>query len=297
MACSGRWAEVADSQQDPDDPPRTDHAGRAAEKQRAEQERMDSTRMPLKQHLEELRGGLVRSLIVFIALFVLGFIFIDELIDLVMLPYMWARERIVADGKTDPGTLVAIRPAEMFIFSMKVAGSAAIMVGAPFFLREVWKFVGAGLLTAERKALFKAFPFAVLLFVLGLTFGFVVMLQLAYPILLTFVSEEVAKPTITLSEYFFSLRSLTLLMGFVFELPILMWLVVRAGLMKYETLATSRRMALLIMLVFAAIMTPPDVVTQVLVVIPMALLYEVGLLLARRADKALQSAIQGGLRP
>jgi hypothetical protein len=143
--------------------------------------------------------------------------------------------------------------------------------------------VGAGLLTDERSALFKAF-------------GFTVLLQLAYPILLTFVSEEVARPTITLSEYFFSLRSLTLLMGFVFELQIIMWLVVRAGLVQYKSLPTSRRMAVLVMLVFAAIMTPPDVVTQVLVVIPMVLLYEVGLLLARKADKALASAMSGPRR-
>ena len=85
------------------------------------------------------------------------------------------------------------------------AGSCSLLAGMPFFLREVWSFVGAGLLGAERKAIFKAFPFAVLLFAVGLAFGFTVLLQLAYPILLTFVSEDVAHPTITLSEYFFSL--------------------------------------------------------------------------------------------
>jgi len=255
-----------------------------------EQAALEASRMPLRQHLEELRGCLFRSFIAFVVLFAVGFYFVDELISFIILPYEWARARIVEDGGPDPGTLVLIRPAEGFIFAMKVAGSFAIMGGTPLFLREVWSFVGAGLLARERKAIFKAFPFAVGLFLLGLAFGFTVLLQLAYPILLTFVSEEVARPTITLSEYFFSLRSLTLLMGFVFELPILMWLVVRSGLVQYATLAGSRRVALLVMLIFAAIMTPPDVVTQVLVVIPMAALYEVGLLLAKRADKATRSA-------
>ncbi len=247
--------------------------------------RLEASRMPLRAHLEELRRCLIRSFIAFVVLFFVGFYLKDELIRFVMLPYEWARQRIVENGDPDPGKLVFIRPAEAFIFAMKVAGSFALLGGAPVFLREVWSFVAAGLLERERKAVYKAFPFAVGLFLLGLVFGFTVLLQLAYPILLTFLQEDVAGASITLSEYFASLRSLTLLMGLVFELPILMWLLVRAGMMQYATLASNRRMALVLTLVFAAIMTPPDVVTQVLVAIPMAVLYELGLLLARRAEK------------
>ncbi|MDG2149580.1 MAG: twin-arginine translocase subunit TatC [Planctomycetota bacterium] len=250
-----------------------------------EQDQLEGSRMPLRQHLEELRRCIFRSFILFVLLFIAGFIFRDWLIDVVMLPYNWARERMIAMGDPDPGTLIIIKPIEGFVFVMKVAGSFAILGGAPYFLFQLWSFVGAGLLDRERKAIFKAFPFAVGLFVVGLLFGFTVLLQLAYPILLSFVSADVATPDITLSEYFFSLRSLTLLMGFVFELPVVMWLVVRAGLIGYETLRSSRKMAFVGILVFAAIMTPPDVVTQVLVAIPMVLLYEVGLLLARRADE------------
>ncbi len=253
-------------------------------------DRLDSSRMPLREHLEELRTRLIRSFIVFVLLFIVGFVFRDTLIDVVMLPYQWARERMLEAGQPDPGKLQFIRPAEAFIFAMKVALSFALFLGAPWFLRELWGFVAAGLLERERKAVFRAFPFAVALFILGLAFGFTVLLQMAYPILLSFLDEEVAGAAITLSEYFFSLRSLTLLMGIVFELPIVMWLVVRAGVVQYETLASSRRVAILCMLVFAAIMTPPDVVTQVLVAIPMLLLYEVGLLLSRKAERQRQGA-------
>lgn len=255
------------------------------DKSQDEQDPLESSRMPLRQHLEELRRCIFRAFILFVLLFIVGFIFRDWLVDVVMLPYNWARERMIGMGEPDPGTLIIIKPTEGFVFVMKVAGSFAILAGAPYFLFQLWSFVGAGLLERERKAIFKAFPFAVGLFVAGLVFGFTVLLQLAYPILLSFVSSDVASPDITLSEYFFSLRSLTLLMGFVFELPVVMWLVVRAGIMGYETLRTSRRMAFIGILVFAAIMTPPDVVTQVLVSIPMVVLYEVGLLLARRADE------------
>lgn len=255
--------------------------------------RLESSRMPLREHLEELRRCLIRSFIVFIVLFIAGFIFRDWLVDIVMLPYNWARQRMIENGDPDPGSLVIIKPAEKFIFTMKVAGSFAFLGGAPFFLHQLWSFIGAGLLERERKAIFKAFPFAVGLFVAGLVFGFTVLLQLAYPILLSFLSDEVAEVSITLSEYFSSLRSLTLLMGIVFELPVVMWLIVRAGMVRYETLRTSRRMAVIGILVFAAIMTPPDVVTQVLVAIPMALLYEVGLILARRAERQRESRAGG----
>ena len=246
--------------------------------------RLEASRMPLGQHLEELRRCLIRSFIVFVVLFVVGMIFYNELIEFVLLPYEWARARIVDAGDPDPGELVFLGPAEGFLFAMKVAGTLALMGGSPLFLRELWGFVGAGLLERERKAIFKAFPLAVGLLLLGLTFGFLLMLPLAYPILLTFVEQ--ARPSITLTEYFSSLRTLTLLMGFVFELPVLMWLAVRAGIVRYESLATSRKVAVVVMLIFAALMTPPDVVTQMLVVLPMVLLYEVGLMLARKAEAA-----------
>ena len=90
--------------------------------------------MPLRQHLEELRSCLFRSFIVFVLLFIVGFIFVDELISFIILPYEWARARIVENGSPDPGTLVLIRPAEGFIFAMKVAGSFAILGGVPLFL-------------------------------------------------------------------------------------------------------------------------------------------------------------------
>lgn len=251
----------------------------------------DSTRMPLRQHLEELRSCLFRSTVCFVLLFVVGLVFTHDLVRFVVLPYEWSRQAIVEGGDPDPGALQQIAAAEGVLFSMKVAGSLAILLGAPIYLWELWRFVGAGLHSHEKAAVRKAFPPAVLLFLFGLAFGFLVVLRLALPLLLTWLDPAIARPNLTVNEYFGTTVNLTLLMGFVFELPIIMWLLVRAGLMRYETLAQNRKTSLVIMLIFAAVMTPPDVITQVLVAIPMAGLYEVGLILARRAEAARLRAV------
>ncbi|RKY20207.1 MAG: twin-arginine translocase subunit TatC [Planctomycetota bacterium] len=246
--------------------------------------------MPLRQHLEELRGCVARSGMVLAALFIGGMIFDNPLVAFMIGPWDAARAAMIADGVPDPGMLAFIKPTEGFLFSMKVAGAFALLVGGPYLLWEVWRFVGAGLHLHERRSVKRALPFAMALFVLGLSFGFYVVVPISLPILLTWVSVELAHPTITLQEFLSLLLTLTLLLGFVFELPVLMWLVVRAGLMEADTLASSRKLAMLLMLVFAAIMTPPDVITQIFVALPMFVLYEIGLLLAKRAQAARERA-------
>ena len=119
---------------------------------------------------------------------------------------------------------------------------------------------------------------------------FGVVVPIALPVLMSWVPADIATPTVTLQEYLSLLQVLTLLLGVVFELPILMWLVVRAGLVEVATLSASRRVSILVMLMAAAMLTPPDVVTQLLVVAPMIVLYEIGLILARRAEKARERA-------
>jgi len=251
----------------------------------------DGTRMPLREHLEELRGCVARAAGVLFALFLAGMIFDEPFVAFMNGPWEAVRESMVAAGDPDPGKLSFIKPTEGFLFSMKVALSFALLVGGPYLLFEVWRFVGIGLHDHERKAVLRSLPFAVLLFALGLGFGFYVAVPIAMPVLLTWVSVDLAQPVITLQEYLSLLLTLSLLLGFVFELPIIMWLVVRAGLIEVKTFSDNRRVALLVMLVFAAIMTPPDVITQLLVVLPMAVLFEIGLLLGRRAQTARDRSV------
>lgn len=250
----------------------------------------DDSRMPLREHLNELRGCVVRAGAVLFVLFVGGMLVDAPLVAFMVRPWEAARASMVADGLADPGRLAFIKPTEGFLFSMRVAGSFALLVGGPYLLYEIWRFVGAGLHPHERRAVLRALPVAMGLFAVGLSFGFGVAVPVALPVLLTWVSADVAQSSVTLQEYLSLLTTLSLVLGSVFELPILMWLVVRAGLVEARTLSSSRRVAILVMLVLAAVMTPPDVITQVLVGAPMIVLYEVGLVLARRAQRARERA-------
>jgi len=226
----------------------------------------------------------LRSGIVLVALFATGMIFDDIFVAFMVKPWELARQSLIDGGLADPGRLGFIKPTEGFLFSMKVSISFAVLLGAPYFLSQLWRFIGVGLHAHERKAVFKALPAAIALFAGGLVFGFRVVMPLALPILLTWIAPELANSAVTLQEYLGLLLTLTLLLGVVFELPILMWLAVRAGLIDAAKLASSRRLAILIMLI-------SDPVTQLLVALPMAVLYEFGLVLARRAQAARERAV------
>lgn len=247
--------------------------------------------MPLRQHLEELRGCVIRAGVVVVVLFAAGMAFDEVFVRFMVQPWTSARESMLAGGLEDPGPLGFIKPTEAFIFTMRVALYFSLLAGGPYVLWEIWRFVGVGLHDHERRAVLRALPWAILLFAAGLAFGFYVVVPLALPILMSWIPAEVAAPTITLQEYLSLLQVLTLLLGVVFELPILMWLVVRAGLVEVATLSASRRVSIIVMLIAAAMLTPPDVITQLLVVAPMVVLYEVGLVLARRAEAARERAL------
>lgn len=244
--------------------------------------------MSLREHLEELRRRLFWSLGVFMVMFFVGVMLKEPLVKFVLVPWNVAREGMMASGYPDPGPLRNIGPAEPFIFTLKLAAAFAIIAGAPLYLHQLWRFIGVGLVERERRALGRSFPVAIVLLLIGMAFGYRILLPLGLQFLVPYVPAELVQPEVTVSAYFSLVAALTVLMGFVFELPLIMWLLVRAGLVEVSTLSGSRRVAIIVMLVFSAMMTPPDVVTQVLVTGPMIILYEIGLVLARRADRAMK---------
>ncbi len=251
----------------------------------------DEGRMTLREHLEELRSCLIKSTIAVLVLFGVGLSLKSRLLDVILLPWNMARESIVAGGGTDPGVLLQIEPAEQIVFVMKVALAFALVFGSPVYLGQVWKFIVSGLLPHEKKAVQRSFPLALLMFVSGMVFGYLVLLPIGLDFMMTVVGEDQIASGVTVSNYFGLLVSLTLLLGAVFELPLLMWVAVRIGVIERETLAGSRRVAIVCMLIFSSLMTPPDIITQLLVSGPMIVLYELGLLMARKAETARDKEI------
>ena len=242
--------------------------------------------MPLREHLEELRRTLIRCSVAVAALFVAGVILEAPLLRFLWIPWEATRADLVEAGLRDPGPLQYLSATEGLITALKTALAAALVVGAPYLLWELWRFIGVGLVERERRAVRRAFVPGVLLFAIGLCFGFGVLLPYGLAYLVSYLDPELAVANVTLTAYFRFVVGLTVLMGFIFELPLVMWAVARAGLIRAATLSSSRRIAILLMAIFAAVITPPDPVTMLLVGAPMVVLYEIGLALAGMAERA-----------
>ena len=251
----------------------------------------DETRMSFGEHLEELRRRIILSLTGTFAVFLVALFFQDQLVDLIMIPWYQAIEGLGGDKRA---ALITIKPQETFIFYMKICFFTGLFVGAPITLYQMWRFVAAGLYPHERKAVMRIFPFSVILLMVGMIFGFTVLLPLGLGFLLGYGSMDI-EVTPTIGSYFTFLMAVTLVMGFLFQLPLVMSVCSRMGLIKVVTFRTYRRHFIVAAFVAAAFLTPPDPVTQVLMGIPVIGLYELGVRLAVSAEK--RAAAQNDASP
>jgi sec-independent protein translocase protein TatC len=253
--------------------------------------------MPLRAHLDELRVSLIRCLLVVAALFGAAVWLDRPLLDFVIQPWTDARAGAVAGGYPDPGRLGFIGPAEGMVFALRVAFMAAMIAGAPMLLWELWRFIGVGLLPNERRIVRSVFVPALALFAGGVAFGWLLLLPVTLQVLVTYLDPEQFQSSVTVSQYLSFVSLLTLIMGFVFETPLVMWSLVRVGLVRAVTLRKSRRIAILASLVFAAVATPTtDAVTMIFVAGPMIVLYELGLVASSWAERRRERADDRRLR-
>ena len=252
----------------------------------------EDQRMPLREHLNELRRSLIRCAIVLVALLCIALAFDDLLLRFLEGPWDKTRAALAPpNGTRDPGPLTYLGAGEGMMAALKVSFMAAVVIGAPYFLWELWRFIGVGLLAKERAAIRRVFIPAVLLFMVGLWFGFEILVPVGLPAMLNYISPEIAVSSVTLSNYIGLVVSLTLIMGAVFELPLVMWAIVRAGFITRKTLASSRRAVVLGCAVFAAVITPStDAINMLLVFLPMLGLFELGLILCISAESARERA-------
>jgi sec-independent protein translocase protein TatC len=227
-------------------------------------------KMPFLEHLGELRVRIMRALISLLAGTLIALPFSQYLID-------WLSRPITKLGHE----LVFTAPAEAFWVQMKVGIIAGLFIAAPGILWQVWGFVSPGLHTHEKKY---AVPFVIigsLLFLLGGAFSLLVVTPYALSFLLGYARPGL-KPMITIANHIDFLLKFTLAFGAVFELPLIITLSARMGLVTVKTLAKNRKYAILGAFVVAAVLTPtPDAFNQALMAGPLILLYEVGIISAR----------------
>lgn len=258
----------------------------------------EDQRMPLRQHLNELRLTLIRCAIALVLLLFVGIFFDDALLRFFCQPWFKVRAALAPPaGPRDPGPLTYISAGEGMMSALRVSFLFAVVVGGPYFLWELWRFIGVGLKPRERAAVRRVFFPAVLLFVAGLWFGFEMLLPVGLQAMVTYVAPDIAVSGVTLGNYLQLVISMTLIMGGVFELPLVMWAVVRAGFVSRKTLAKSRRAVVLGCAVFAAVITPTtDAINMLLVFIPMLALFELGLILCLSAEAARKRAAERDLK-
>jgi sec-independent protein translocase protein TatC len=239
----------------------------------------------LVDHLTELRDRLIKSAYAIAITTIICFIFHERLFDLVRGPVA---------AHLPGGGLVFTNPMDKFLAHMKLAAVGGIILACPAWIYQVWKFVAPGLYAHEKKYSMGFIAAGVLLFITGVSFAYFLVLPMAFEFLFNF-GGNVDKPLITISEYMSFFSTMILVFGASFELPLIVVILGVLGLVTSQTLREKRRYAIVGLATVSAVITPPDVLSMLMLLIPLAVLYEISILVVRLVERKRQ--IPGTLPP
>jgi len=238
---------------------------------------MEEKKMSYLEHLDELRWRLIYSFLAIFLATMVCFLFAEKLFKLLINPLLKAMPEAQQQ-------LIYTNLPEAFVAYLKVAFVAGLFISSPFVLYQVWKFISPGLYKHEKRYAFPFVFFSSFFFMAGGFFCFYQVFPWGFRFFLSFSNEYiVALPK--MSEYIsFSLK-LLVVFGLVFQLPILIYFLTKIGVVNSHLLVKNRKYAILVVFILAAILTPPDVVTQIMLAIPLIFLYEVSIVLAKIVDR------------
>ena len=255
--------------------------------------------MSFLEHLEELRWHIVRSalavLVFAIAAFVMkGFIF-DSVILKPMTPEFWTNRMMAKLGELvgsdalrinqHPLNLIAIKMADQFMIHIMVSLIAGLILASPVVFYEFWRFIRPALYDKEKKHARGAVFYTSVLFLMGVLFGYYLIVPLSIQFLGTYnVSDQVVNQINTRS-YIGTVTSISLAAGVVFLIPIFSYFLSKVGILTPQFMKTYRKHAYVLMLLLSAIITLPDIFSQVMVCFPLVFLYEIGILISKRVVK------------
>jgi sec-independent protein translocase protein TatC len=235
--------------------------------------------MSLGDHLEELRARLILALVGLAVGLVVALFFGNAFLDLLLVPFKNAMIAAQAEPK-----LQALKVTETFTVFLKASFVLAVLITCPWIIYQFWAFVSAGLYKHERRFVYAVVPFCTILFVTGVVFFLFVVAPLALKFFLRFDVGQgdlvEYRPSIT--DYVNFILILSLVFGVTFQSPIVIVFAERMGLVSLETLTKSRKYVLLAIAIIAAVATPgPDVISQILLGIPLYILYEASIMICR----------------
>lgn len=218
------------------------------------------------EHLEELRK---RIIVCLIAIFICGII-----------SYFYA-DKILLVLSQPVGKLIFIKPAEAFFTKLKIAVYSGLFISMPVIIYQIWKFVSPGLLKIEKIYLYWLVPVSYLLFVLGTTFSFFVVLPPGIKFLLN-AGSDIVQPMISVNYYISFVTIFLFGFGIMFQMPLVVIFLTKTGIITPQWLVRNRKYVVLIVFVLAGILTPgPDIFSQFMMAVPALILYEIGILISK----------------
>lgn len=227
-------------------------------------------KVPFTEHLEELRKRLIVIIYALGGVFFLCYILSDHLLELLRRP-------LGID-------LIFTSPTEALFVNLKVAFLASVFFAMPVLLFQIWRFVAPGLLEKEKRYMIPLMSSSMGLFLVGSTFAYLVLLPFGSRFFLGYASETL-KPMITVSNYFSFSTKMILFCGLAFQSPIVFYFLAKLDLVGSETLTSNLRYAVVLIVVVAALLTPSDLFTMILMAIPLLGIYGVGILVVKWVEK------------
>jgi sec-independent protein translocase protein TatC len=246
---------------------------------------IDETRAPLIDHLIELRTRIIRSLLALLVGFLVCFYFADEILGFLIRPLKQA-------FPAGEGQLIFTQIPEVFFVELKVALFAGFMVSFPVIANQLWAFVAPGLYAREKKAFLPFLIATPVLFLGGAALAYFVVMPVAFRFFLGFGGETGGLPVQALPSagaYLNLVMQFILAFGLTFLLPLLLLLLHRAGLITRAQMAGARRYVIVGIFVLAAIVTPPDPGSQIILALPLMALFEASLLLMRLQERKVEA--------
>ncbi len=240
---------------------------------------MNPKELTLIEHIEELRKRLLICAISFVLALIVSFYFAKPIIKYIQLSEQAEQLTLNAFNVGDPLTVY-----------LEVTFIVALIITSPIILYQLWAFITPGLHETERKATLKYIPYAFLLFVVGLAFGYYILLPNVMNFMMQLSDDLDIQQTIGINEYFGFLFKLVVPFGVIFELPVVMLFLARLGILNPQLMVKFRKYAYFVLFVIAVLVAPPDIISYIMISIPLFILYEISIIIARIGFKKYQVA-------
>ncbi len=252
---------------------KTEHNNRENQEQKETQEEY---KMSFTEHLEELRNRLIKILIAVAIGFVISYFFSKQLFYFLSLPLLEVLPK--------ENSLIFTALPEAFFTYLKISLFAGIFIASPYIFYQIWKFISPGLYSEEKKYIFPFVILSTIFFISGASFGYFIVFPFGFKFFIGFQSEYI-KALPSLKQYLGFAMKLLFAFGTIFEMPVIMYFLAKIKVINSKILTKNRKYTIVLIFVIAAILTPPDVFTQILMALPLIILYEISIMVVKYVEK------------